>query len=293
VAGDTAYIANGGDGLLILDVSTPTSPTKLGQYEMENAKEVVVVDSVAYVVQTRVQSMPAKVMLIDVSNPSNPTKVGQYDHDAWDLGSIEVAGDTMYLTTGENLIMVDVSDRSSPIRVGQYEFGRSNLVSPGIDVVDNTAYVAAGSGGLHIVDVTTPSDSVELGRFDTAGWAERIVVNEDTVYLAEWKEGLEIIDVSSPSSPTKLGQFKPDRIDGEVVGIYRVAVGQSVAYVSYGNPMEVEAGIIALDISDPGDPQEIGKYPQLYGVTGLCVCGDLVFITEETYGLKVLEVGYR
>ncbi|MFQ6619003.1 MAG: T9SS type A sorting domain-containing protein, partial [Fidelibacterota bacterium] len=74
-------------------------------------------------------------------------------------------------------------------------------------VLSNYAYVADGSGGLRIVDVSIPSSPTEVGYFDTQGSAKGVYVSGNYGYVADWNDGLRIIDVSNPTNPTEVGYF--------------------------------------------------------------------------------------
>jgi hypothetical protein len=57
-----------------------------------------------------------------------------------------------------------------------------------VAVVGSIAYVAAGS--LHVLDITDPSQPVELGSYATRSWAPSVAVDHPWAYVTEWTEGL-------------------------------------------------------------------------------------------------------
>jgi hypothetical protein len=308
VQGNTAYIANGEDGLIILNVSDPSDPEKLGSYPLENAQNVVVADHIAYVTEQgqvsdgRAQS--DKLVLIDVIIPSTPRLLGEYTPESGythrTLNNLAVAGQMVYFTKSDGLIVVDVSNPSALVTIGEFSFS-SNISSPGVDVVNDIAYVQANE--LHVIDVSNPAEPVEIGGFDP-GWGASITVTNQTAYIAGWDTGLTILDVSNPAQPIKLGQFK------ELVGNYEllppgasnrqtildVSVSDNIAYLTYNFGIDqgtwtqtLESGVIAVDISDPGAPGRLDVYSELDGVSSVFAAGDLVFVTDSTRGLFVLS----
>jgi len=75
----------------------------------------------------------------------------------------------------------------------------------GVAVVGSTAYVAAGSGGLRIIDVSDPTAPSEVGAYDTPGSASGVAVLGSTVYVADGDGGLLILHHVAPEptpSPT-------------------------------------------------------------------------------------------
>jgi hypothetical protein len=68
-----------------------------------------------------------------------------------------------------------------------------------------TAYVAANSGGLAIVDVANPSNPKEIGTY-RASQALFVAVTGSTAYVGG-RAGLQILDVANPTSPQVLGSL--------------------------------------------------------------------------------------
>jgi len=298
VDNDTAYVANGGDGLVILDVSTSFNPRKIGQYKLEDAEDVTVANNIAYVIQRGIlegtRHLRDRVVLIDVSDPWNPIKRGEYNHTGDSFGGIDVVGNKIYLTASEKLIILDARDLWKPIKAGEFEFGKSNLAYPNIDVVGDIAYIAWGSGGLHIISVRNSSQPVEIGGFDTAGWATNVAVAENIAYVTKWEEGLAVLNVRDPTSPVKIGQYR----SGDI--LLDVSVNGDIAYVTYtvrsegdvfsGYQPDIDSGLIALDISDPNNPKEIGRYTGMDYATDVFATAGIVYATDKTRGLQVFEV---
>jgi hypothetical protein len=54
------------------------------------------------------------------------------------------------------------------------------------------AYVAAGSSGLRVIDVSDPAAPVEVGFYDTPGEAWGVAVAGDYVHLADGSAGLDV-----------------------------------------------------------------------------------------------------
>ncbi len=91
-----------------------------------------------------------------------------------------------------------------------------------VKVVGNRAYLAYGSGGLEIIDVSNPASPVRLGGYDTSGDAQGVAVSGTIAYVADGDAGLQIIDVSNPASPVRLGGY-----DTSGYGVWRGGVGHA------------------------------------------------------------------
>lgn len=295
---EIAYVANGGDGLVILDVSTSSNPRKIGQYKLEDAEDVIVANNIAYVIQRGIlegtRRLSDRVVLIDVSDPWNPIKLGEYNHTGDHFGGIDVVGNKIYAIAREKLIILDARDLSKPIKAGEFEFGMSNLAYPKLDVVGDIAYIAGGSGGLHIISVRNSSQPVEIGGFDTAGWATNVAVAENIAYVTKWEEGLAVFNVRDPTSPVKIGQYHSGGM------LLDVSVNGDIAYVTYtvrseggvfsGSQPDIDSGLIALDIRDPNNPKEIGRYTGMEAATDVFATAGIVYAADKTRGLQIFEV---
>ena len=241
--------------------------------------------------------------MIDVQNPQNPRPLGEfelpssYSHSA---SNFAVADGVAYLTTGSSLTAVDVSDPASAETLGEFTF-QSNISSPGVTVVDGIAFMQANH--LHVVDFSDPANPLEIGAFDN-GWGASIQVIDQTAYIAGWDDGLVILDVSDPTRPVKLGQFK------ELIGNYEliprgaasrqiflnVSINSNTAYLNYnfgidqGNYYQtLESGVIAIDISDPENPQMITKYTDVEEITSLFAVGEHILIADGSPGVLILS----
>jgi photosystem II stability/assembly factor-like uncharacterized protein len=126
----------------------------------------------------------------------------------------------------------------------------------GIVVEQGFAYLAAGWGGLVVVDVADPSRPVAVaklrGDYSVAGLA----LEGSTAYLAAGEAGLLIVDVSDPAAPTLLGLLDTP------APTEAVAVSDTTAFLAAG-----ESGLWFVDVSDPAHPTA-AALPELLELTG-------------------------
>ncbi|MBA7587457.1 hypothetical protein ES708_29486 [subsurface metagenome] len=91
VSGSYAYVANGGDGLAIIDISDPTAPVKIGHFDDGgDVSDVYVSGSYAYSVDIECLS------IINISDPTAPVKIGHFD-DGGELTDVFVSGSYAYV----------------------------------------------------------------------------------------------------------------------------------------------------------------------------------------------------
>lgn len=242
VAGTTAWLAAGFNGLFGLDISNPRAPVLRGDLPMNGFARVVrTIGTTAYVaaesgglvlvdtvnqtnlvrltnVPTRGSTLDVKVAngiayvadgsaglaLIDVSNRNHPVRLGATNHST-NVFSVSIAGDRAYLGHGiDGFSVVDVRDPANPVRLAWVPEATDVRM---IEVIGDIAFVAGGSQGLLLYDVADPARIRQLGQLPLGGSANTVQVVGDLAYLCNVVHGVQVVDVSDPSLPKLLGSF--------------------------------------------------------------------------------------
>jgi len=221
VSGRYAYIGNYSLVLpldykfVIVDISDPTSPTKLGTINSTQVgfSELEVFGK--YVCGAA--GCGNRVTLIDVSDPNNPFIAGTVqDHvNLKEPFGISVKGNYAYVAchAGNSLTCVDISDPTSPSKSGQVIDGTNLGGAAGVDVIGSIAYVACLDGVVACVDVSDPTTPVVLGQVidpDKLAGGEnmQIKVKGDKAYVAvNAKDSITVVDISNPVAPSIAGQL--------------------------------------------------------------------------------------
>ena len=241
VVGNYAYVADGGTGVQIIDISNPTNPTRKGSYDTPNlAIDVQVVGDYAYVADYW-----SGLQIIDISNPTNPTRKGNYDTP--DLTYVvQVVGNYAYVADFDSgLQIIDISNPTNPTRKGNYD---TSGYASRVQVVGNYAYVADDYSGLQIIDISNPTNPTRKGSYDTSDLALGVQVVGNYAYVANGSSGLQIIDISNPTNPTLKGNYDTS---GYAWGVQVVG---SYAYVA-----DDEDGLKIIDVSDFIDSPRLQK----------------------------------
>jgi hypothetical protein len=324
VDGQTMYVICRQTGLHVVDISDLSNPIDVGLYEVWEAERMTVSDNIAYVIVGGVGPR-----LIDVSNASSPTQVGIYDEAAGIGYDVEIEDDTAYVAAGKHLWMIDIDDPSALDEIGHYKSSNPSWYFPSmydVEVSGEIAYLA--DRGLYVVDVSNPSQPVELGSYDNEG-GYTLALNENLAYL-DAGNSLQIIDMSDLNQPDQRGEYSTDctvkdiyvqadiayvlGFDGVVVRLYIVDVSDptsptelGVLDFSYGywppyppNPVGVSvrgnkayvaAGSLYIaDVSVPSNPTEIGFYDTPGLAQGVCVDDVLAYVADGDSGLRVVDV---
>jgi len=265
VRGNSAYIGEGPE-LVVLDVSKPSQPRKLGGVLLpDQIHSIEVVDHHAYV-----GTESAGLWVVDISDPAAPGQVGFCEtlHSA--LG-IVVRGEYAYITDRYvGLSVLDVSDPTHPQVVSTYPiWGGAEDVS----VSGNYAFVAGGT--LHIVDVSNPASPRGVMSYNTSLYAHDVLVIGSYAYVvcSDCAGGcrgyLQVLDVSNPATPQQVGSH-------DIRGfLLQVHVAGKFAYVNDGN-----GGLTVVEISDPTTPRQIRAYDMSGSGRSMTVAGTYVYIAN-------------
>ncbi len=314
VEGDYAYVVNSNGGLVVLDVTDPTTPDLAGYYDTaSNAIGVALAGNYAYVADGS-----SGLQVVDISDPTNPFGAGSVvtvgagmdvavagDHVyvadgagglqvvdvsappspslvgagvlSSDARDVAVAGDYVYVADRlDGLLVYDVSDPALPSLVGSYDTAQSMY---GVAVVGDYAYVAYAGSGLLVLDVSDPTDPAPAGSYSAAGSAREVVVSGNFAYMASFDGGLQVIDVTDPTNPVGVQSYATA---GSAQGL---AVEGAYAYVACDG-----AGLFVLSIADATDPGLVGGYDTSHFSYGVCLFGDHAFVADGGGGVDVIDI---
>jgi hypothetical protein len=149
-------------------------------------------------------------------------------------------------------------------------------------VAGSHAFIADGSNGLLILDVSQPRSPVLVTKWSsTDRRSVKAVFHEgNLIYLAG--ERFFILDVSNPALPRLVGELSlwmsgPD-------GDTRVKVSNGFAYVAG------EGGLAVLNVQDPAQPRHVGSFSTPYRAEDIKVNWPLIYLADRS-GLYVLRHG--
>jgi hypothetical protein len=248
---------------------------------MGNAVDVDLGSDVVYVT-----NLQGELVIIGETEPGMMGVLGIYHQDdpfSFGFKTVVDSGYAYMTISGsaDALLVVDVSDPSSPTFVSSYESQSGNVF--GVSILDGVAYIADGSNGIEILDVSDPSSISRLG-IDKAGLESTgVAVVRDGLrvlaYVAQGSMGLRILDVTDPGSIVVLGEV--DTAGGAV----DVVVLGSYAYVADG-----PGGMVIVDVSDPASANIVGQLSTEGIARSLVVKQGLVYVGVDQLGVHAVDV---
>ncbi|HMI90704.1 MAG TPA: IPT/TIG domain-containing protein, partial [Polyangiales bacterium] len=109
--------------------------------------------------------------------------------------------------------------------------GSLAVPSSRIAISRNFAYLAAGSAGIVIVDISNPAQPKVVRRVTDYGTAYDVAIDENTLYVARGTQGILSLDVTNPAAPIAAGgleSFAANDIHAVVAGDFS-AIGGGAA----------------------------------------------------------------
>lgn len=212
------------------------------------------------------------LMIADVSDPGAPVVVGELQMPNL-VQDVAVVGGYAHVVCGpDGYSLVDVSAPSSPELVGGYVTGPFPgwAFAGGVTASGNLVFVADGSPGLTILDVSQPGQ-IEVVSEVFALNSYYVEVRGSHAYLTGY-DGLRIVDISDPTVPVIAGSAQ-----GGSNGLWGFAVVGNYLYA--GGYMD---GLKIYDISSPTAPVEVNT-----------IAPPLALDVVESNGLLHVADGYE
>ncbi len=263
--GGNFIVWQNGAWLEFFDVSTPASPVRVARWLLAaQPSDMTVVGTTLYVALRKTEGLLA----LDVSDPTAPTLLDQLT--GYDMLSVCVEGTYAYCGLGSTgVVIVDVSDAHAMSALTTFDTpGSAN----GTAIAGNTLYVAQGTSGLGIYDVTFPAAPAALGSYATGSFNTFVAVQNDVAYLAG-NFGLITVNVAIPTVPTLLATL---------------GVGDTTYEMDlHGDELYLAglSGAVRVDISDPAAPAILAQSAVAGGLS-VAVVGDAAFLADRFIGLR-------
>jgi hypothetical protein len=309
VSGDGhAYVCQSTDShetgkVTVIDVATdPGNPSEAGRYVKSGVDfaGIALSGNYAYLFQNG----PCLLVTLDISNPKSPVYLGECVANC-EYGDMGSSGNLLGIShAGGGFSLYDVTRPGYPFRLGNYDTPDTlGGIGNGISARGDYVYMACGSDGLRVMDVSDPSNPREAGISQERSLSRGLAVSGKYAYGLD-SQSLRIFDISSPRSPMRVADLhlpcpEPPCNRSDYSGI---AVRMPYAYVSGTNLSTRRATLMVIDISDPFEPSIVSSYVCAYKAVHLgtlALSGNYVYFGVEDYsqgdedrrfGFRVIDV---
>ena len=232
--GDLLLVGDRNYGLRIYDVSVGAAPVEIGSVATNALTKIQLNGGYAFA-----EASGIGVIVIDyASDPTNPEVVGSENVDAYE--DFYAVDDELWIANNYGTsFRFDATVPTSPQPVGNITFSANAM---GAVIEGSLAYVAAGTAGLQIVDISDPTSMAVVGSW-TGTSVNSVDVVGSLAYVADESLGLIVLDVSDPSNPSLLGT--------EPFAPFGTHVEVELPYAYLATP---DDGLVVVDVSDPSAP---------------------------------------
>jgi hypothetical protein len=183
----------------------------------------------------------------NVTNPFAPI-IGAGIFFDGNITDLEFQGHYLYVVNYDSpsslsFRIIDVEDPNSPVLL---PMGYLSPFLHGLTVEGHFVYLAEGSTGLNIMNITNPSAPSSVDVVNTPGNAMDVIVDGGLAFVADGTGGVQIVDISNPFSAAIIGSYDTA---GEA---RKLALQGDTLYVA-----DSANGLVVLDVTDPTHPIRI------------------------------------
>ncbi len=203
VSDDLIYFASN-DTLKIMDISDPDDPQPIGFYTNEEINEwwknVGLIKVIGEYVLISItwedwdnpeDGIYGGIRIVDISDPTQPVEVATYNpEEYYSYSNLAFSNDffcyisSIYIEPvyQHKLVIFNFSDPSQPEIASIYE----DIEQPkSVKVSGDFAFIADGSAGIKVIDLSDIYHPELVGYYDTPGYAVDIYVSDHIAYVAD------------------------------------------------------------------------------------------------------------
>jgi len=274
------YIAQGEGGLMVVDVTIPSSPQTVSITAKKvrgYSSKIDMKDSVVYLA-----AGGFGVTVVDVADPYNPY-VTVSNSQMKPAKSLHIFNSYIIVGLSEQgFIISDITNPAHPTTCDDTEVpGYAQGITTTADSV--LLLVACGEVGLSILDITNFQQGWGIFPLitlcDTPGYANDVVIDDKShAYLACGAAGLQIIDFSDTANVYVVGAYDGDGYAKDLM------LRNNKIYLS-----TEKGGLQIIDISNPTNPTLLGIVETEYAL-GLDMDDNYIYLADEEEGLIIISI---
>lgn len=217
ISGDYAFVADETGHFQVCDISTPSTSAVVGAYPyLYSTYGVAISRNYAYVGAN-------EFVVFDISTPTTPQRIGSYQpgspegyaHEAIVVrDGVAFVGESMITSppyVGGGVRILDVATPEFPRSRNFYD---TPGTTKGLVLEGKLLYIADGSGGLRIIDVSDPLILMEAGLYAPSGlFVTDVAVSGNYIFIAAALGGMKILRYTGNCAVPYFSQRDPQWID--------------------------------------------------------------------------------
>ena len=283
-----AYIASYGYGFYIVDISNPYDMKILSNYTGLSNWGVSISNDEK---KAYLANIDSRLDIIDINNSSAPTLISHFDfNDSSMPRSVTVTQneEIAYVPAGwtGGLKIVDINDTNSMKLIAHYDTQSADAQHITLSKDENTGYLSLNSGGLNILNLSTPSNPTLIKHIDISGYTyySQLSPDENHIFVGS-SNGLTILNIQNPQEPITLSTIEiPDSYE-RVKGL-TLSEDMTKIYLAVSS-----GGILIVDITSLDEPKILEKYNSRQAESiKLSRNKTIAFIADNKDGLVSIDV---
>ena len=282
VAGDRAFVGEHSDlagRLHVLDVSDPARPVETASLRLVEEGATIPLGMAVVGDRLFVADQERGIAVVDIADRDAPSVSRTVPHAG--VTDVVVAGDRLYyLATsflGGGVGALDLADDLG-------ELGETSLFDvAGVTVTASDLVVAAGVGGIRVVDVSNLDDPIERYSYSLEGggpFARAVAATASAAWIPA-EDGMYVLDLSDPTDISRAGPF-----DLELAGASASDTAGGVLAVTSDRG---ELGLFDVSEAEPTRSARV-DVSLCADCIGVAVNGERLAIGDAAGGLKTAVV---
>jgi len=272
VHNDFAFVPARAAGLRVINVTDPSRPVLAITFPLPGKALAIALDrstNLAYVAADE-----GGLRVIDINAPDLPREVTSMEPPNG-VQQLELAGQTLFLSSGDRILAVDVSRPENLITLSSYAPPRQARRAK---FSGNFAYVADLDGGLKVFDLSDLAQP-RLIYGETEGSSYDVMVVGNRAYMADGANGVRILNINHPAAPTMIAHIP---VQGLAQGL---DFWDGLLVVAAG-----ESGIFTLNVSDERAPAVLGQFNTAGDARDVQTDGNYAYIADGPEGLAIVSL---
>jgi len=226
-----------------------------------------------------------------------------YDSLRWNLIANNVSNTGKYIWTCPNVscslrVNISAMNASNTRLAADGSFGRTRVVelnhsanvnlighydtqgwANDIVIIDNYAYIANGTAGLTIVDISDSTLPEYVNNVSLPGNSYTIAGTAQYLYIGDREDTLRILSLANPTNPVQVGKLA---LDDDCLGLF---VSGNIIYVAARSQ-----GLVIVDVQNPSNPVILGTYNTSGFSYDVVVSNNLAYVADATKGVRIIDV---
>ena len=275
VVGNYAYVADGTNGVVVIDVTNPAAPVVASTYDTPgDAKHIEATGNILVVADG------TSVQLLSILNPSSLSLLGSYSQGGFTINDVTTDGTYAYVlgtvSGTPTLQVINIANSGSPVYLTQATVnGANDVVLAGTNIFT--------VGGKY-ADILSAYPSLGLRGTYTGSDANTFIsatVFGSYAYINDFTSALHVVNFSNPAAPTMTyGQTTA----GQDVG---GGIVNSNGYIF----VTTSAGLSIYDfIVSPSAPVYVDAYSMNGSGKGVTIANTIAVIAEGLAGIQIVDV---